>query len=144
VSEQRFIVAQYCDDIRQEVGNKFSLIGCYAADLIVPSFPAVLPKLCAHIKVYTSADRPFERLTVRLMRDEEIIAEIAVDPRAYPDQPQDKSLKWQIASAFLVMTPFAVESECALRLEADTETGVFRTGAFRIHLLSKPNDGTSV
>lgn len=34
-----------CDDVREEVGNKFSLIGVYAAEVHLAKFPAILPKL---------------------------------------------------------------------------------------------------
>jgi hypothetical protein len=35
-----------CDDIRQELGNKISLMGIYGKEIIVPSIPFTLPKLC--------------------------------------------------------------------------------------------------
>lgn len=34
----------FCDDIRTELGNKLSLMGCYSRDLFVPFFPCILPK----------------------------------------------------------------------------------------------------
>jgi hypothetical protein len=36
-----------CDDIRQEVGNESSLMGCYGVSMVLTDFPVVLPKLCA-------------------------------------------------------------------------------------------------
>jgi hypothetical protein len=35
-----------CDDIRQEIGNKISLMGIYGRDIVVPQIPFVFPKLC--------------------------------------------------------------------------------------------------
>ncbi|MDY6954284.1 MAG: hypothetical protein SWE60_22490 [Thermodesulfobacteriota bacterium] len=35
-----------CDDVREETGNKYSLMGVYGADLVFANFPALLPKLC--------------------------------------------------------------------------------------------------
>ena len=46
MTENRTVIAQFCDDFRQEIGNKFSLMGCYGTDLYVPQFPITLPKLC--------------------------------------------------------------------------------------------------
>lgn len=34
----------YCDDIRQEVGDKISLMGIYTGDIIFDQLPSVLPK----------------------------------------------------------------------------------------------------
>lgn len=42
----KFNYAIICDDIRQEVGNKISLIGIYPKDIFVTKLPFTLPKLC--------------------------------------------------------------------------------------------------
>lgn len=38
----------FCDDVRQEVGNKLTVVGMYTGDLLMhsPTMPAVLPKFC--------------------------------------------------------------------------------------------------
>lgn len=36
----------YCDDIRQELGGKHSYMGVYGADLVLPSFPTTITRLC--------------------------------------------------------------------------------------------------
>lgn len=38
-----------CDDIRQEVGKKVSLIGIYPGNVIFMPIPSVMPKLCFHL-----------------------------------------------------------------------------------------------
>lgn len=45
-----------CDDIRNENGNKFSLMGVYTKSIILSSFPTILPKFCLcimleHVKI---------------------------------------------------------------------------------------------
>lgn len=42
----KFNYAIICDDIRQEVGNKISLIGIYSKDIFVTKIPFTFPKLC--------------------------------------------------------------------------------------------------
>jgi hypothetical protein len=65
-----------CDDIRREVGNKFSLMGIYNYDVILPSMPHTFPKLCffvmlnginrkimpanLDIKIFTPQSEPME------------------------------------------------------------------------------------
>src|ERR1700675_16626 len=40
----------FCDDIRQEIGGKFTYVGVYSGFMFIqPSFPVVLPKLCLAI-----------------------------------------------------------------------------------------------
>lgn len=45
------IFAILCDDIRQELGGKVSLMGIYGRDLVVPDIPFMLPKLCLWISI---------------------------------------------------------------------------------------------
>jgi hypothetical protein len=44
-----FEYAIICDDIRHEMGNKFSLIGIYGSDLQVAQLPFLFPKLSVAI-----------------------------------------------------------------------------------------------
>ncbi len=76
MTHHRTVIAQFCDDVRQEIGNKFSLMGCYGTDLYVPSFPITLPKLCVFVHVRTPREQPFRRLTLRLMRGAEVLSEL--------------------------------------------------------------------
>lgn len=42
----------FCDDIREEVSGKVTLVGCYGADLVVGGeVPAILPKLCMSCRI---------------------------------------------------------------------------------------------
>ena len=40
-----------CDDVRSEVGNKFSLMGVYQRNIIFKKLPSILPKLCLCILI---------------------------------------------------------------------------------------------
>jgi hypothetical protein len=40
-----------CDDVRQEVHNKYSLMGIYEKDIVFDSLPALLPKLCLVVRL---------------------------------------------------------------------------------------------
>jgi len=138
VSSDRFVTVQFCDDIRRELGNKVSLMGCYLGDLLVPSFPSVLPQLCAQVKVYTPLNRPFERLTLRMLRGGDIIAELVVPPElfALPKGALPPAARWSMATGNFVMAPFPLEGSSILCVEAETEDGTLRSGALRIDMLS--------
>jgi hypothetical protein len=130
VSGDRFVSTQFCDDVRQEVGNKFSLIGCYGPAIDVQPVPSVLPKLCAMVKVYTPLHRPFQKLIVRILRDDKPIAELpfASEALARPVGDPPPGVRWQLIIAVFVMSPFPVEAACALRVEAETEEEVLSGG----------------
>lgn len=136
MAEERFISTQYCDDVRQETGNKVSLMGCYNHSMLVDHFPANLPKLCVQVKVHTPTDRPFTRLSVRLMRAEELLAEVPIPFEALAAEVLSVDhlphAKWLVTTALIVMAPFPVEKPCRLMVEADTEAGPLSGGSFWI------------
>jgi hypothetical protein len=138
----RFISTQFCDDIRQEVGNKLSLMGCYSATIQVERVPAVLPKLCAVVKVYTPLERPFTRLAVRIVRDEQTLAELRFPPENFAFAGDTSAgSRWQMVSAGLVMAPFHVESSCTLCVEAETEEGILHGGLTWINAAASAREG---
>lgn len=53
-----------CDDIRNEVGNKKSLMGIYTNKLIVKSVPAVIPRICLYIAL-EGIKRTFKNIHVK-------------------------------------------------------------------------------
>jgi len=54
-----------------EFGNKVSLMGCYADNLLFPAFPARLPKLCLHFRIDISGDDStnIESIAITTYRD---------------------------------------------------------------------------
>jgi hypothetical protein len=139
VSADRFVSVQYCDDIRQELGNKFSLIGCYGPMIQVHPLPSVLPKLCASIKVYTPIERPFGKCVVRILRGDSAIAELAfANDSALPPPLHMEGARWQVAIAMIIMSPFPVEAACTLRVEVETEEGTLSGGTTWINAADLP------
>ena len=47
-------VTTFCEDIRAEVGGKYTFVGVFASELALPRFPIVLPKLSFHVVVVTN------------------------------------------------------------------------------------------
>ncbi len=45
------ITSILCDDVRQEAGNKYSLMGIYDGGIVFADFPALLPKLCLCVRM---------------------------------------------------------------------------------------------
>ncbi len=43
---KKLIHTVICDDIRVEVANKFSYMGIYEKDIVVPTLPLKVPKIC--------------------------------------------------------------------------------------------------
>lgn len=138
----RFFEVIVCDDVREELGNKRSLMGIYENAIVLDAFPAAIPRLCFVMKARTPADRPFESLTFVVRRDDEVIihAEIKSDQLAViagqelpplPDGTMPDPGEGAIAmTVIMVLSPISFEKPCRLRFRAITESEELRGGSF--------------
>lgn len=122
----RFLTALYCDDIRHEMGNKLSFMGCYQGELYVPATPVLLSKFCVYASAWTPKEKPFKTLTFRIVQDDdkelarlELPAE-ALDGAAWI---QDEGATRRAVSTAIAFAPFFIEKPMSLRLLATTEEG---------------------
>lgn len=134
----RWVHVIYCDDIRHEVGGKFSYIGVYNNKLLLDSIPVHLPKLCLHMRVSTPADCPFQELAIKVCMDEEVLTETTVTAgqlNAYKVKHADKSdqtfARYEVVG-ILTFAPFAIERTAKLRVIATTELGELRSNSLVI------------
>ena len=137
MSSPRFVHVHYCDDIRQEINGKLSLIGCYGPDLVVNQrLPVVLPKLCAMVFVVTPISTPFRALKVRILRDQELITEIEVPDENFAAMAADvaEGMRLFQLSFQFAFAPFAIPEEGVLSVEAQTETELLVGNRLRLRV----------
>lgn len=136
MNTQPVLTVQFCDDIRQEVGNKFSLMGCYGGELLVEALPAILPKLCAQVKLITLKEQPIERCVLRALLNGEQIGELelpVVQLNAAIRLGDADSTRIAYA-AIMSFAPFVFEKEGVFQLEAETDSGLIKGGRLRLML----------
>lgn len=152
----RFVHAIFCDDMRQEIGNKVSFMGCYLGELFVPFVPMMLPKLCVHVSVSTAVERPLKALTVRLDQGANQLAIIEMPSddlaRAVPPAPEDATR--MSANIGVMLSPFAITEPSEIRVVVITEDGEMLGPRLRIKVMpqsevsvappAKPNASTAV
>lgn len=91
-----------CDDIREEKGNKFSLMGIYASSIVVDRTPVILPKLCLFVMLIgTKKNVPNMNIVFK-------------SPNAAPmnqllEVPTDQAVGGNVATA-MAISPFKVNS----------------------------------
>ena len=121
----RFVHAIFCDDIRQEMGNKVSFMGCYQGELFVPFVPLMLPKLCVQVTVTTTVEQPLKALTVRLNQGTNQLAviEISGDELARAIPPATEDTTRLAASVGVMLAPFTITEPGELRVVVITEEG---------------------
>jgi hypothetical protein len=134
--------AIYCDDIRQEINGKASLMGVYGTEMLFPEFPVIAPKFCVHVSLrFPANQRPTESLQINLLKDDEVIGSIAIDketlqsPRQSPatkDLPEEERIL--TLQGMLVFTPFSVDAPCKIKMRADFDGKELRGNGLIIRL----------
>jgi hypothetical protein len=144
---QRQLNVIYCDDVRQEVGNKQSFIGVYAADLIVDRLPAILPKFCVVATVSTPLAQPFDNLRVRVLMDEQCVfdtqeivmttaegAQAIGEPKTAAERAGDMQ-----ANIVMVLSPLQIDNETTLQVVADVDGESMRSRLLRVTQRGAPH-----
>lgn len=122
----RHVETLFCDDIRHEINGKLSYIGVYSSALLVPALPVTLPKLCISIKIVTSANEPLRSLTLRVLKDDEILQEIVFDKEQLVSasevlaelSDEERRLRVQMPQFLLAFSPLHLDKACTLRVRA--------------------------
>lgn len=138
---ERFMWGMFCDDIRQELTGKLTIVGCYSGEMFVPSFPFKVPKICVHFQIVTSKDRPFQFINVRLKKSSEVMVEVALEPQLNKraGRGADDSYSRHMFMGALEIPFLEFTEECILELSAETEEGVIVGPKLRVKLV-KPLD----
>lgn len=141
----------FCDDIRQEVGGKYSLVGCYGGELVVVSDgKAILPKLCASINIRIPTDYEFQEITLEITKTigdnkqalfktsisfEEIKSNAPENKRSEGVTTEENVLDLRMP---WIISPFEVGEDCLLKVQAYIDGDCLKLGALKISLQS-PN-----
>ena len=126
IDSDRFITAIFCDDIRHELGDKLSYMGCYQGELNVQVAPVMLPKLCIFASIFTPKERPFKSIVLRIVQDNDIeLAHMDIPGEGIVgiNQISDETSTRKSLSTAIVFSPFMIEKSTILRLMATTEEG---------------------
>jgi len=132
---QPFLSTIYCDDVRQEVGGKLSLIGVYNGVMYIPQFPVTLPKLWIVATFVAPKDEPLKSLKFRVFKNNEPLADLDATPEHLqqlskapePVVPMPDGSRSVISTQSQVcFAPLQLDAPCVLRVSAITENGETR------------------
>ncbi|MBN1379926.1 MAG: hypothetical protein JXA04_11910 [Gammaproteobacteria bacterium] len=116
--KEKVLHAIYCDDIRQEAGNKISLMGCYGPVLCVPEIPATLPKLCVFATLLIPINEKADNIVMKLLvgGEEKATCNITLQGDALGGIPA----KYTSLQTGLTLNRFEIKSDCThLRIIAE-------------------------
>jgi hypothetical protein len=125
----RIVIAQFCDDIRREIGGKYSMMGIYGDELIADKLPIVLPKFCIQIRAVTPVEKVFTRLLFRVFINENQLAQADFAEDELAKLSATLSAKFPDAKRHSVISimqfsPLVITEPSRIRVEAQTEDEV--------------------
>lgn len=138
----RYAYCHFCDDIRQEVGNKLTIVGLYNGEMLLPFVPILLPKLCIASYLTTSSDKPIKTLEMRVEHNGNVIGNVEVPEqdlrqlseialgRGTTDDPV-KEFSIGVNSAY---SPIAIEGPGIIRVVMVADGQEYLAGRLRIKL----------
>ena len=111
---ERYVHVIWCDDIRQEVGNKPSFMGVYTGGLVLPELPCVLPKLCAWVLLSAPASQPLQGVSVKLRFDDgSALMEVPeFSPPAVHEVSDQQHLTRQNVMFGITLSPLPIPVNC--------------------------------
>lgn len=135
----------WCDDIRMEVGNKMSLMGIYSAELLVPTFPFVLQKLCLSCKISADIKKPFKQLKIVVSKNDEVVAEIDMTESVLQQSAESNhksaesnhikdNAKFIAVQSFFVLGQMTIDKPVTFRAKAISDTDVIKGHGLRVEL----------
>lgn len=142
----RYIHASFCDDVRIEVGDKLTFVGCYQGvmNISTQGIPALLPKLCIAVSAHTPLDDLFQKLRFRVMKDDVLLVESEVPREQLQARTEDDpTAKFRTIAAVFTISPFVVDKDCTLRVYADTERGEVVSLGLKVKITLDPAADTA-
>ncbi|MBT6701457.1 MAG: hypothetical protein HOB14_07340 [Gammaproteobacteria bacterium] len=104
----------YCDDIIHDVNGKESYIGAYSTELIIPVFPAILPKLMIVLRVPYSEDDPIRAINISVLKDSDVLQVIDLNEEKLP-RPKGIS-STQLLIFEIVFSPLQLDAPCIIKV----------------------------
>jgi hypothetical protein len=129
----------FCDDIRDEVGGKQSLVGLYHRDAFFSgaSFPVTFPKLCIIINYFEDIKRPPNELIFHVYlpgEDDDKPAPInaSVRLKEVPLGPPEADSQYLLIKPQFVLCPLVVKEEGKIRVQVNRDGDWIKLGRLTI------------
>jgi hypothetical protein len=132
----------FCDNVRSEVGNKISMMGIYAQELVLQEFPAIMPTFGFFVTVATDDLTLFDGMEIAVSTDgvEEIIpispatiekAKAAILQSKKSSKEKPEFLQYRF-SANLMISPLKIAGEGNIVVSVKTVAGEFMAGSLAV------------
>ncbi len=138
----RIATSIFCDDIRQEIGNKLSLMGIYAEEIIFPAPPPAPLHICAVVWVTSDIDDPPQQLVIRVQlqpEGTELLRIIAGRPTMAATPPANATRMTVITIFRLPPTEITQPGYLEMLVDTEREKDI-RAGRLLVRFPSPPQE----
>lgn len=134
-----YMHAIFCDDLRHELGNKFSYMGVYSGAMFVHEFPFTLAKLGVAFWLVDHAKEPRTELSFIVYLDDNEIGrvDVPISETAVFQQPDEdmSGEKVRVFNAGIIISPLQIEKDCRLKARALLDGEEIKGGTLVIRAL---------
>jgi hypothetical protein len=133
----------FCDDVRQELGNKLSLMGIYVGELIIAAVPpVVMPKFVIVVWVISDVDDPIKRVVTRVLMPPDGTEVLKVEAgEVITLASHMEGARKVIAHQIVSVGNFMISAPGMMEVMLETDTGPLRAGRLLIRFVDPPQAG---
>ncbi len=136
-----------CDDIRFEMGGKYSINGIYGGDITVQGIaPSLLPKLVFILQIFFPIEYQLGTMTFRIrMRDtSEDLFRIELPTPQKLEFPEDATKA--VLRAYFPISPFPITGPGILEVFVDVDSESIRAARLEVRLIppSQPGEAQTI
>lgn len=121
----RSIFTLYSDDIRQEIGNKFTYVGTYSGSMHVTKIPITLPRLCTTVFCTHDKDKPIKNIEIEVFLGDDVIANSSFSPEEMPVNGNATDDHPGVIQANFVFSPLEISEPKAVRVKITADGEIF-------------------
>ncbi len=144
----------FCDDIREEVRGKLTIVGVYGAEMtIFGAAPVVLPKLCVAIRFRDDPDTLPKKITFTITKETatetELLSETPLDAPSLPEEFEFPESIGSDGTKFIEIgfnaeiTGLMFTDKTTIRVRAIIDEEEYRLGALTVKLTSQSQTTTT-
>lgn len=125
--------AIFCDDVREEMGNKHSLMGIYGDNISVPAFPGAMTKFAIYVRIHLPIDfEPYEmKLFLSYPNGDRTLMNTIEKSMVRKSLKDAKASGNIIAGIYSIQiaAPFPVSEQGRIYVELEVESDILKLGS---------------
>jgi hypothetical protein len=130
----------FCDDIRDEVSNKKTLVGVYNGELVIGSLPAVVPTFGLAVTYLEPLEMPVKPVSIKVfVPNKEGKGEVVLDVELPPDREErptdaapDPLAEFRAHLLYFRLSPLILQGEGHIKVRAYFDDTEIRLGSLRV------------